>query len=97
MLSGGLGGFGLELADWLVMRRCKKLILTSRKGVSNGYQSYRINIWKSYGFDVTVLTDDITTYEGVENILKAASAIGPVAGIFNLAVVSTYHILLNFG
>lgn len=42
MILGGLGGFGLELADWLVLRGAKKLILTSRTGIRNGYQASRI-------------------------------------------------------
>lgn len=42
VIVGGLGGLGLELADWLVHRGARKLVLTSRKGISNGYQRYRI-------------------------------------------------------
>lgn len=42
VLVGGLGGFGLELADWLVLRGCRKLIFSSSRGVSNGYQASRI-------------------------------------------------------
>lgn len=42
ILVGGLGGFGLELADWLVMRNCKKLVLSSSRGITNGYQAVRI-------------------------------------------------------
>lgn len=32
VITGGLGGFGLELADWLVQRGAKTLVLTSRRG-----------------------------------------------------------------
>lgn len=39
---------------------------------------------------VIVSTDDITTEEGVTNMLKTANSLGPVAGIFNLAVVSIH-------
>lgn len=42
IVVGGLGGFGLELADWLVLRGCTKLILNSRRGTTNGYQKSRI-------------------------------------------------------
>lgn len=42
IVTGGLGGFGLELVDWLVIRGCKKLILTSRKGITTGYQAMRV-------------------------------------------------------
>lgn len=42
IILGGLGGFGLELADWLVLRGCRKLVLSSRRGITKQYQAYRI-------------------------------------------------------
>lgn len=42
LLVGGLGGFGLELADWMVMRGAKILVLCSRRGISDEYQRFRI-------------------------------------------------------
>ncbi|XP_048505788.1 fatty acid synthase-like [Athalia rosae] len=88
LILGGLGGFGLELADWLVLRGAKKLVFTSRKGISNGYQQMRINIWRGYGVKVSVVSgQDPSTREGCEAILKEAIALGPVEAIFNLAVV----------
>lgn len=42
IIVGGLGGFGMELADWLMLRGCKKLILTSRRGVTDNLQRAKI-------------------------------------------------------
>lgn len=42
VLVGGLGGFGLELADWLILRGCRKLVMSSSRGVTNAYQDSRI-------------------------------------------------------
>lgn len=42
VIAGGLGGFGLELADWMVLRGARKLVLSSSRGISKDYQSYRI-------------------------------------------------------
>lgn len=42
VLVGGLGGFGMELADWLVIRGAQNIILNSRCGARNAYQLYRI-------------------------------------------------------
>lgn len=42
VLVGGLGGFGLELADWLVIRGAQNIVLNSRCGAKNAYQLYRI-------------------------------------------------------
>lgn len=76
------------MADWLVLRGAKNLVLTSRKGISTGYQAMRVRIWRSYGTKVVVSTDDITKEESVKNLLETANLLAPVSGIFNLAVVS---------
>ncbi|XP_073848315.1 fatty acid synthase 3 [Musca autumnalis] len=87
IIPGGLGGFGLELADWMATRGAKKIVLSSRNGLTKDYQSYRIALWKTYGCEIHVCTEDITTYEGCDKLLAEAEHLGPVGGIFNLAVV----------
>lgn len=82
-----MGGFGLELVDWLILRGARNVILNSRTGIKNGYQSYRIKVWQSYGANVVISTSDISKESGVEDLIQKANSIGPVAGIFNLAVV----------
>jgi fatty acid synthase, animal type len=42
ILVGGLGGLGLELAHWLTKRKCKKIVFSSSRGVSNGLQAAKI-------------------------------------------------------
>lgn len=42
IVAGGLGGLGLELADWLIIRGARILVLNGRSGVSTSYQAYRI-------------------------------------------------------
>lgn len=42
VLVGEMDDFSLELADWLVLRGCKKLSFSTGKGISNAYQAYRI-------------------------------------------------------
>ncbi|KAK6640571.1 hypothetical protein RUM44_012267 [Polyplax serrata] len=87
VILGGLGGFGLELADWLVMRGARKLVLTSRNGLKTGYQALRIRLWRTYGVEIVISTADVTTEQGVVDLLTQAEKLGPVDAIFNLAVV----------
>ncbi|KAM8991828.1 fatty acid synthase [Ara ararauna] len=87
IITGGLGGFGLELAQWLVERGAQKLILTSRSGIRTGYQAERVRQWKALGIQVLVSTSDIATLEGTQLLIEEALRLGPVGGIFNLAVV----------
>jgi fatty acid synthase, animal type len=43
--------------------------------------------WREAGVKVLISTGDITTLNGAEKLLKDANQLGPVGGIFNLAVV----------
>ncbi|XP_044740690.1 fatty acid synthase-like [Chrysoperla carnea] len=87
VIIGGLGGFGLELANWLIQRGCKNLILSSRQGLKKGYQSIRVQKWRSVGVNIQISTADISTKQGCIQILKFANQFGPVDGIYNLAVL----------
>uniref|UniRef100_A0A1B0G5K6 Uncharacterized protein n=1 Tax=Glossina morsitans morsitans TaxID=37546 RepID=A0A1B0G5K6_GLOMM len=95
IIPGGLGGFGLELADWMALRGARKLVLSSSRGLTNGYQRYRIALWKTYGCEVLISTSNICTYDGCRKLLEEADNMAPVGGIFNLAVTLQDAIFLN--
>ncbi|XP_055685284.1 fatty acid synthase-like [Lutzomyia longipalpis] len=87
IVLGGLGGFGLELINWLISRGARNIIATSRSGIKTGYQSLMMQRWKKIGVNVVVDKNDATTLEKAQQLLKDAGKLGPVGGIFNLAVV----------
>ncbi|XP_060535886.1 fatty acid synthase [Cylas formicarius] len=95
VLVGGLGGFGLELANWLVTRGARNIVLTSRSGVKTGYQSLCIRRWKEKGVRVLVSTADATTDKGAKRLLEESNELGPVGGIFNLAAVLRDKMMKN--
>lgn len=95
ILIGGLGGFGLELSNWLVSRGATKIVLTSRSGVRTGYQALMIKRWSERGVTVSIDTNDVTTLKGAQKLLQAANKLGPVGGVFNLAAVLRDGLLEN--
>ncbi|CAK9800538.1 Fatty acid synthase [Anthophora quadrimaculata] len=96
VLIGGLGGIGLELADWLILRGARNLVLVSRYGITTGYQRYRTEIWKSYGAKILVISGvDATKTEDCEFILRSAEKQAPVDGIFNLAALLKDCLMVN--
>ncbi|XP_032358725.1 fatty acid synthase [Etheostoma spectabile] len=95
IITGGLGGFGLELAQWLTERGASKLVLTSRSGIRNGYQAKRVREWQSRDVEVLVSTNDVSTLKGTEQLLAEACALGPVGGVFHLAMVLKDGMLEN--
>ncbi|XP_068717598.1 fatty acid synthase-like [Montipora capricornis] len=95
VVTGGLGGFGLELAHWLVERGARNLILTSRRGIRTGYQARRVKVWEEMGVKVLTLTDNVGIKEGARDVVNKARKLGPLGGIFHLAVVLTDALFEN--
>ena len=92
IIVGGLGGFGMELSHWLIERGATKLVLTSRSGVRNGYQSRCLRLWREAGVKVKVSTRNVQTMADTDALLAEAQELGPVGGVFNLAMVSNRHL-----
>ena len=83
----GLDGFGLELANWLIERGARKLVLTSRLGPRDTYQHFCIERFHSFGTEVIVLKSNSNNIEDLTQLITESLSLGPVEGIFNLAMV----------
>ena len=95
IITGGLGGFGLELAQWLIDHGAMKIVLTSRSGVKTGYQSRRVRQWREKGIDVQVSKHNIATMQGTRALIDDSKKMGEVGGIFHLAMVLRDGLLDN--
>ncbi|KAL7030367.1 hypothetical protein ACKWTF_006628 [Chironomus riparius] len=87
IISGGLGGFGVELTEWLISRGCKKIVLSSSRGLRNADQALKIKFWEALDVSITVSTSNIATEQGCIALINQAMEKGPVGAIFNLAAV----------
>jgi len=75
------------MANFLVTRGAKKLMLVTSGGVRSGFQSLFIRRWREKNIQVVIVEYDTTKTEGAETVLKEANILGPVAGIFQLEAV----------
>ncbi|GFS17705.1 fatty acid synthase [Elysia marginata] len=87
VLIGGLGGLGLELSDWMVRRGVRKLVLTSRSGISTGYQTKKVANLRQLGAEVVILSISVNTVENANILVQSATKLGPIGGFFNLGLV----------
>ncbi|XP_039309372.1 fatty acid synthase-like [Solenopsis invicta] len=87
VLVGGLGGFGLELADWMISRGAKFIVLVSRSGIRTGYQAFCVRCWRENGVKIIIFTEDVTTSSGAQRLIQESNRLAPVGGVFNLAAV----------
>ncbi|XP_055377654.1 fatty acid synthase-like [Condylostylus longicornis] len=75
--------FGVEFIDWMIMRGAKNILLHSKE--QNDFQANKIAIWKTYGVNLLLSYEDITTKKGCLSLLESSKKLlGPVGGIFNL-------------
>ncbi|CAG2108163.1 unnamed protein product [Medioppia subpectinata] len=93
IITGGLGGFGLELITWMQSLGARKFVVTSRSGLKTDYQIFiynRLNsMWKEYKFfksQFIVSTANGLTIEGTKQLLNEAKELAPIGGIFHLAL-----------
>ena len=88
IITGGLGGFGLELSSWLVSRGVKHLILTSRSGVKTSYQARKLEKLKLHGVRVEVSNLNVAAESQALALVQGAMNQGDgLGGVFHLAVV----------
>jgi fatty acid synthase, animal type len=89
IVTGGLGGFGLELCQWLVERGARFIVLTSRSGVKTAYQTKKIQcLQREFGATIKVSLYDICDEAQCMSLFREAVALSDekkIAGIFHLA------------
>lgn len=102
IITGGLGGFGLELCKWLVNHGARHLVLTSRTGLKTGYQRATLRRLESNDGAKFLVVDqkmaDATEQEGAERLCRLAIDMSPgkqLGGIFHLAMVLKDSLLEN--
>ncbi|MBX2836902.1 MAG: acyltransferase domain-containing protein [Gammaproteobacteria bacterium] len=87
IVTGGLGGLGLELSKWLVSRGAQTLIITSRSGVKTPYQEDCIHEMEKSGANIIVSQRNVAHHDDCQLLLSEAENEAPVAGVFHLAMV----------
>jgi len=93
LVSGGLSGFGLRTAEWLVERGARHLVLLSRRGAAGtgaGTDEARTVLTRleRRGVEVRAIACDITDRAAVNKVLQQiAQGTMPLRGIVHAAMV----------
>ncbi|WP_102417665.1 type I polyketide synthase [Mycobacterium sp. 4858] len=87
IISGGLGGIGLFLAEKLAAAGCGRIVLNSRS-MPNQRARETIELVRGIGSDLVVECGDITQPGTTERLVAVATATGlPVRGVLHAAAV----------
>ena len=85
LITGGLGGLGLALAQWLVERGALHLVLLGRRGITDPSQAATIASLRSAGTRIDIHQADVADASSLQQILDTLDA--PLLGVFHAAGV----------
>ena len=95
MITGGFGGIGIELANWLVCQGATSLVLTGRKKAP-GHLRPVLNKMKAAGVHILEAPADVSRLDQVEELFDhIAQNLPPLHGIFHAAGVLEDGVLLQ--
>ena len=87
-IAGGLGGFGREIARWMVARGARQLVLTGRSQRLSPAAERAVEQLREQGAAVAVVPADITQPAEVRRVLETIDReLPPLAGIVHAAMV----------
>ncbi|HTO31721.1 MAG TPA: type I polyketide synthase [Pararhizobium sp.] len=87
LVVGGIGGFGLAAANWLVDKGARNIALSTRRGVADSETLEAIKRWESKGVSATVHACDITDEAAADNLLQTLRQIAPLKTVVHAAMV----------
>lgn len=88
LVSGGLGGFGLKTAQWLVEKGAKHLILLGRSGTERPEAIAAIQKMETQGVTVHPYAIDVTDLAGMSELFaKLENNAPPLKGLVHAAAV----------
>jgi len=86
IITGGWGALGAEVADWLIERGAKHLVLSGRSQPGEDVQS-RIDGWRSHGVTVDCVAGDLADSGTAAQVVAAAVTHAPLRGVVHAAGV----------
>jgi phthiocerol/phenolphthiocerol synthesis type-I polyketide synthase C len=96
VLVGGLGGFGLATAEWLVANGATKLALIGRSGAKSEAARVGVARLQAAGATVKVFACDAADEAALDAALKETrAALGPIGGAWHVAMVLEDALLAN--
>jgi acyl transferase domain-containing protein/acyl carrier protein len=96
LITGGLGGFGLATARWLVEQGARHLVLLGRSGAASADAQRAVEELGRMGAKVLVARADVSRPQDVSDVLdRVAVSMPPLRGVVHAAMVLDDAALLN--
>ncbi len=88
LITGGLGGFGIATARWLVEKGARNLVLLGRKGASTEEAKVAVAELQEAGVRVVVASSDVTNESDLRQVFETIETdLPPLRGIVHAVLV----------
>jgi acyl transferase domain-containing protein/surfactin synthase thioesterase subunit/acyl carrier protein len=87
LVTGGLGGFGLSLVQWLVDNGARHLVLVSRSGASSAVAVNSVAKLREKGVTVLVSKADVSDEQHLIKVFAEIKSLPPLKGVFHAAAI----------
>ena len=88
LVTGGLGGFGLRTAQWLVSKGARHLVLLSRSGPVSGEAQAAVAAMESSGVQVRAVACDVSDAQAMQVLAQVIAVTMPaLRGVVHAAAV----------
>jgi acyl transferase domain-containing protein/NADPH:quinone reductase-like Zn-dependent oxidoreductase/acyl carrier protein len=94
VITGGLGSLGIQLAEWMVSKGARCLVLAGRSQPSAAAEA-SLTRMRNAGATVSVMQADVSQQHDVQRVLDEARRLGPLSGIVHAAGILHDGVLLN--
>jgi NAD(P)-dependent dehydrogenase (short-subunit alcohol dehydrogenase family)/acyl carrier protein len=94
LITGGLGGLGLQVAQWLVAQGARNLTLVGRSRVTEATQPIIAEL-ENAGARIQIVRGDVSQRDDAARMLSASQALAPLKGIIHAAGVLDDGIVLH--
>jgi NADPH:quinone reductase-like Zn-dependent oxidoreductase/acyl carrier protein len=95
LITGGLGGLGLKVAEWLIQRGARDVVLVGRRGASEETERL-LATWRVPGVRVEAVAADVSQSAEVARLLNIVrTQHGPLRGIIHAAGILDDGVLLK--
>jgi acyl transferase domain-containing protein/NADPH:quinone reductase-like Zn-dependent oxidoreductase/acyl carrier protein len=95
LVVGGIGGFGLAAANWLVEKGARRIAISTRRGKPDAETLDAIRRWENRGVTASVHACDITDVAATEALLATLRKTGPLKSIVHAAMVLDDALISN--
>ncbi|EJP60751.1 polyketide synthase [Beauveria bassiana ARSEF 2860] len=95
LITGGTGGIGISLAQWMVENGACNVILLGRSGSSRTEVKQLLALYTGTDINVKALSCDVGAREDLERVLRSVQSLPPIHGVIHGAMHLRDSLLQN--